>query len=1085
MTITTKPGKLLKQGPIATLEGGISYSSGDKFLFNGKQFVQLVSKPPKVVEASANLVDVMYPSGQPSRVIKYDNYRDSNGEFRFVNGNPTTVGINTGSIGPYDHVIIGYESEVSTDSVVFWTSAYIPVQYVRVDYGWDGLYWINIPTHEGNVTYEFDDSLRLNDTEESPSGLYKYTVDLGVSYTAKYWRIRSFLTTYCVTKTTNGSSVPVTTTSGLPSSITTSTSDMGTMKYFVSRTALLESGEFSGTTTYNQSYQRGSYRFIDNILFDLRDTDDTDVRTVASGSLVMNFKGTTSRCASSVPECVLRTIKYYKTGALTHSEEITTSPWDCTAACPADWHTTPEPTTPPWPVLVGESFSIITSSRCIEWATEEKVFASAVTNNLSFSVTMGSINTKDIYVAETAVSDLPIGVAVSSFYNIEVDYDLSINQPLLYSSVRYASKTSTSLTTATITSSYHTITNINPGDVFLYSYPMSVCQVGVISNSRPMFKFWESDGDAAATKELSVDNVYDVVYDRGDEVFYAICFNEDGGLGPEASDSFSADFYYTRWDVTGGFYVDTSRDGLVFTNTASGVSSSGNILSNYKSVSDFSVSAPVDVTLLSGTGYIGLYSSGATLNNVAAGVYCAGDWGEQITRTIVGINIEEYRNSSEDLFKVTNLFVSPTAVPEGRYTNTFVYDSSGWLYSREAEEGYDTGYNVYNVPIASTASSFISASGTYFDVNYSGAITYGNYVSFVTDKTVIDNIFTVSGIVLKLVHTDAAAHFSSSYEYVDVPAVDVGGGTFGLVGDTYKIGIVGRTDNVIDTLVSGVEFVGDYHWNIPSFKVVSLDNDGKLVEVPGVSNSNGEVISNLAVINEYGAEFGDYCGSTFIATTGETKAGGGSIFINTLDTIYKYNKTTLPINTTESGAHAVVSASGTLPVIGANNFIYDGYTNGGLSYTVYEEASSGYYMNQLSSSTLLPVPYRAELDIDSLDNPLFADGVDIDTLYTIENNDVYVFNIDDNSVAFCNVVSSEPVIPASSGYQTAITAHVVNLYGDPLQGKSVIFTVTAGGGSLSEAYVCTTSSGTASTLFTSDDIEGTSFITATATNTAC
>ncbi|MCK5020269.1 MAG: hypothetical protein KAS32_24735, partial [Candidatus Peribacteraceae bacterium] len=222
-----------------------------------------------------------------------------------------------------------------------------------------------------------------------------------------------------------------------------------------------------------------------------------------------------------------------------------------------------------------------------------------------------------------------------------------------------------------------------------------------------------------------------------------------------------------------------------------------------------------------------------------------------------------------------------------------------------------------------------------------------------------------------------------------------------------------------------------------------------------------------------------------IITTNQTEAQGGSIFIGVGSDLYKYNKTTLPLEGRETGTSVAVLASGTLLDEYTRGLNYDGYVVGGVSFLTNDEERSGVFLRTVSDSTLLVTGYESQLDTVSDNVPFARDVEDFGVLYTVIDNDVYLYNADENSVAFCNIVSSDSILPASSSYSATITARVVNMFGSPLQGKSISFSITSGDGSLSPTYGCSTSSGTVSTTFTAASSVGTSVITATASNDSC
>jgi hypothetical protein len=791
--ISTKPGVLSKQGPIATLEGTVSFNTGDKLLFNGAQFVQFISQAPKVMEASATI-----------GLVKYSDYRDENGVFRFTNGNPTKTGINTGVPPGCSYIIVGYERPVITNVIKFWSTSYIPITNIIIQSGWDNTYWTTLSK---TSSFIYDDTVKRDSSESVSKGQYVYTLNLSAPTTAKYW--------------------------------------------------------------------------------------------------------------------LLNTVSY------------------------------------------------------------------------------------------------------------------------------------TSL---------------------------SITQVQITESSQAKLRYWESDGDVSTVEEIEQESIYDIVYDKADDVYYAACFSSIGGVGSSISDTFNSESIdEEKWTVEGGGINLPAYSGIEFVNV-SGTSIQGSIISNSYHTGDFSTILPTEVTVMSGTGYYGLSVVDKDTSNMCGGIFLSGDWGESVSRKVIGVTAGKFLNATNDIVSIGDLHFNPSSVVEGVYENIFTYSAGdvGWMHTRVAREGSPSYFEFTSVPLGD--SPLISSSGISCSVNYESedSLLTGHYFSFWTYKTTIAGL-SYSDPQLKAVYTKTTENLSFLYsEGVDTFVLDTVVGFSGA-----KIKVIGATDNFVDITSDYITSIGDYSYEIPSIKIVSLDVDGDIVQKVGMSDLQGNVLSNLSVINSYGKEYGDYFGEVSIATTGLSKVAGGSIYIRVGEDIYKYNKAALPVLERERGENAVILASGVLVHDNIRNFVYDDYSYGGLSYVIEDTNRAGFFIKEMSSSTLLPVPYEAQLEMDSIDEPVSIDSDDFHTRYILKNDDIYVYNMDSSSVAFCNVIMTDPILPANSNYQTTLTAHVVNLYGDPLQGKTVTFVITSGGGTVSPTTVCTTSSGTASTVYTADAVVGTTIITATASNIAC
>jgi hypothetical protein len=102
--------------------------------------------------------------------------------------------------------------------------------------------------------------------------------------------------------------------------------------------------------------------------------------------------------------------------------------------------------------------------------------------------------------------------------------------------------------------------------------------------------------------------------------------------------------------------------------------------------------------------------------------------------------------------------------------------------------------------------------------------------------------------------------------------------------------------------------------------------------------------------------------------------------------------------------------------------------------------------------------------------------------YSTADSKVYIYNLDEDASAFCNVVSQKQIVGANTAETSVVTAQVVNIYGDPLENKTVNFAVSSGDGSVSPSSDTTDSLGEATTTYTVGSTVGTSTITATVTD---
>ena len=1097
------PGKLQRQGPIATLEGLVEFGYYDKFLFNGEQFVQFVAPLPSVIEASANSALGLYDEVDVSSKITYADYKDASGDYRLTNGNPIHSGLFSGyPSDTYDHVIIGYDGPVITSSVKFWAEEYIPVEIIRVDYSFDGSHWYNIPTSAGNVTFEFDSAMKLYSTETSPTGQYIYTVDLGGSFTATYWRVRSFIGLHSTHEVLDvqDSNIPVTTTSGLPASSDTYVKGKLRLAYGFTTTWQQPAGALGYTTFESSGVDCVSWGTITTVAGVTTVEDVVLDESHMTGDVVL--PGWLSSLDIAVYEDYSEIVGFTKTlyEDLTYSESYPITPdpsyrpdnW----ASLSPWYRAGSSNTNNCYFYVGYVNGIKVFRRYGDcWYSKPdygdvRYYLSSVHSDNSFYLSSfatpfdvvsqagftnylagdigahgGVIHTSASLATVSGVAAPPVGDPVTTAY--------------LGALVSYVSKTGTTLETVAI-SGWESTTDMPSGYLMFYKYPMKVTQVKVQERDVSLLRFWESDGSIAVTKELQDSRIYDMVYDSSDSVYYAAIYSSTVGVGSEADDYFSSSYFdYTKWNITGGGIVlDTTNSGILFKNTVYGTNVYGSMTNNYEYSASFSSSLPTVVTAFFGTGYYGLSTVDTLHNNIVAFVGITGDWDVPGTSEVVGVTVGDFVNASDSTFFISNVNVSPSALLDGCSKHEFTYVDSLWYYSRTPEG--DPTCDICIEPVGS--GPLITVGGISLTTNTSASsISDYSYVSFTTDK-VSELGITTSGVEFSIEYLSPSDVFALIYN--DGSDHTLISGTVPTL-DSYSFSsrISGKTNDYANVFSSEFLSTGAASRQASVLSVVAIDDNGDRVEVPGVSDASGVVLGSLEAMSE-GFGFLDYRGKVSIASSQVNEGGGGSLFIRVGKDIYKYNKTTLPL-VSDAGGSASLYSFDILDDENIRNFNYDSFVSGGLHYIVYDETRDLVIMKTMSSATLDPVSYEVEIEIPTYISPICLDPVDITTLFSVVDSNVYALNMDPTSVAFCNVVSEDPVLPANSGFQTTITAFVTNLYGSPLSNKLVSFAITQGGGAIAPATVCTTSSGTASTVYTVDEVVGTSIITATASNTTC
>lgn len=1054
---TPKPGKLLKQGPIATLSG-FSFNDDDRFICNGQQFVRMVAQQPKVVKASA--CKALYVDG--SQIVHsdtYDSFKDTGGNFRFVNGSPTYDGVYTGWPGNYDHIIIGYETSVTTTRIKLWTIDYIPTDYIRVDYSHDDghYYSAGITT----TSFEFDDTLRLYSNERTPRGLYAYTITLDASYTGRYWRIRSFLYDYIqerIAADITGKDVTIASTAGWP--------DYGSFKRYLGTKTISHvnadfyPATFDGdiycewgdgivvgycSTPFGKSY---NYTVVSQPIYD---------RAYSTGLNSVRIENL--RFSRAIVGTFYKTsIEIYLKRWRTELREYWTERWDETLGRKV-------------PLLWG--YAPVTFK---ETKTIGSVTIDTEINKPTSSVLVVPFVDAAGYLPSTLQQDAGEWSLVCKMsYVTSREYDMTV----FYS---YSSKTSTKLETIDVDSPNEAY-SLEAGTGVLYSYDMKIAQAQICEQANALFKFWESDGDVCSVKEINASNIYDGVFDASDNAYYLAVFNPSGGSFAGMSDTFVSGtantFDSNKWSIEGSaFYLDFDASSLVFENTENSSTLVGALMSNAYHTNSFSDVVSVALTTISGSDYFGLTAIDRINSNSEAGAFVSG----YDPHSYIGVSLSNLYDATDGECALRNFRFRPYELPEFSHLHKLTYEeaTNSWAYTRVAT-GASYSPNITGSDSILFNSDSAVLEGMSFSLDKTDRLNDGSYISFYTTKA------TVSGAIsdsfdLKLTYDVGSGSLSTYY--------DEGGGYIGLtstsaISNQFKMGILGSSK--LPVSVSGTGFVsnGTCSIDIPTVSVYAYNSSGERQAVTGVSDVNGIVLGSLDVFRSSAVEYSDFYGRISIATTGQSEAAGGSLFIRVGSDIYKYNKTTLPILSAEDGTHAAILASGVLPERNIYNFSYDGYGNGGLSYVEYDSDRGGIFLKTISSATLVPTVYETELDVSSAAVPLGYDATDLCSLYTVSGTSVYIFNMDASSVSFCDLSVSDPIIPANSESTSTVTAFVTNIFGEPLSNKTVAFSISLGDGSLSPATACTTSSGTASSVYTSGASTGNVTIVATASNDAC
>jgi len=625
--------------------------------------------------------------------------------------------------------------------------------------------------------------------------------------------------------------------------------------------------------------------------------------------------------------------------------------------------------------------------------------------------------------------------------------------------------------------------SLNIGSVVYcrFSFAEYVTEVEIVDNPTPMLEVWDTDGSQAASQDLDRTYYYDITYDSSNGYYYTIRYNNDldgtAGTGFTLSDDFDAvTLSTTRWNestVYSNFFHNASAGTLEYFNTAN----LGEITTRYYMASDFTASIDISFTDAASTGaFFKLETVDKDSNNVYVSMGFNGPFTLlPLTSTWEASQIIITTDTTGGTAEVRNIKLDTTSLSAGSETYTLVYDSTNdyWTVAvgsggtlANITPGVDwaaapfVGMNIVHLNTVPNGAQFVLS----LNIQRTALPAYGTQTAW---KVGIDR--TGTSIVCK--YDPGVGSFTNLVTYSDA-----------LVSDLHLVLFADGNDDSFDLSLDNFTVTGTGSFdNIPVFSVEAVNSTGVTTQVVGLTDASGYLIKRLDLINSE-ADFNEFV-SGKVQITNDSQVSG-NIFIKINGDVYKYAKSALPLDL-EDGSLAAISKENVIPETTAKAFSYNGYSKAGLCYVEYDDDLDGTYIRTMGVSTVSGTDYAAPLDLSSSSYPFAWDCNNNTVFYYVDGTALKFFDVDEHDVSFCNVVSAEKIMSASSAETSLVTAVVLNAYGDPLSSKTVTFSVSAGDGSLSPATGCTTASGTASSTYTVGDTVGVSTITATASDISC
>jgi hypothetical protein len=623
-------------------------------------------------------------------------------------------------------------------------------------------------------------------------------------------------------------------------------------------------------------------------------------------------------------------------------------------------------------------------------------------------------------------------------------------------------------------------------------------EIEILPNVGAVLEHWGSDGTKAVTNQIEGSTYYDLAYDKADDVYYAIRFDDTlpSSLVLDPDDSFDSLtdgslFDAAKWmeSEVNSYFIRSTSSGTLGMKSSAGA---GQLETNYGVDGDFKSNIEVVAAVEMGAdAYFALETKDYTTNNQYTlmgfqGPYTPGV--DTASATYVSC-YAAYTDTVGDSAVLQDFRVKPDGL------DFTVHDGSIVAYELSYNAGTDdytvTASGVTTWPNAEPGVPYTALDSAEFTISHLSTPSDGQGFSidvYCTQDNVIGS--TTSGIGLEVERTGTNAYLR--FADPNNPGVYGPAQVGNIPADRIKLQIFGdpagndvdfsADDFILDLTVGAT---GTLFFSSPVFSVVTINKDGDLEQVASVSDADGYAIKILDIIQDLSATYNDYLHpKVSIATNGALHGSGGEIYIKVNDTMYRYLKSALPL-VSEDGTGAATSTVGEIPSTGITGFAYNGYTQGGLSYVEYVPGLGGTFVKTITNDTLLAQPEKVFLDVATDDFQFAWNVVDLATLYYVDGTDLKLYDLNETKAAFANVSSDKQVLAAGTQETATVTAQILNVYGEPKSNKTMTFTVSAGDGAISPAIGCSDGNGEDTTVYTVGSAVGAATITVTVSDLTC
>lgn len=474
--------------------------------------------------------------------------------------------------------------------------------------------------------------------------------------------------------------------------------------------------------------------------------------------------------------------------------------------------------------------------------------------------------------------------------------------------------------------------------------------------------YFRVDGEEASRFSMQEDNLLDMAYDKANDQYYTIRFNDTGvggtDIGPDddfTTVSGSTSFNPIRWteDSTDDSFIrSTTNNRLVFSTT----NGRGKLTSNYVTSGNYDAQIDFETPSLTSSGSFfdirALESSTQRLKYAVGINYSEGD--DSYYRAAV-------RNFTNNTTSADLLSLEPDLpnVYSGveNWTITFVAASGHWTVVGDQTGSRDPAF---------TGEDY-TTSGLSFQISANEAQNNNDNFTLTVDYTA-KNRATTSGTID---FTKTADNYSTSID---------AGWTETVSSDDDRIQIFGTTNSSINMFADDFALSPDaaaIYPSIPVFTVDEVDDEGQVIQT---------VVEKFNVIKDPTKTYNDYIdGGVMLAVK------SNRIFVKVLNDIYSFSQASPIAGLVDEGTSGVERSQDVIEENEVYSFAHNDTSGGFLSYIYFDEGTDELQVRTLTDANS-PIPQTRKV---FLDVPDWEEQMDRGTPYQF-----YWLSDDNNSLFY-------------------------------------------------------------------------------------